>query len=118
MASISPGRRSGGADWRAILRRSFRRSAELLGGAALFVLMVFLALALVSYTQTDPSGSTASGSPVENWMGLPGAWASERLLVLCNRVADRVGQKFPDVLFGMLAFGRDGSFTIDRADQL
>ena len=82
MASISPARRSAGADWRAILRRSFRRSAELLGGAALFALMVFLALALASYTQTDPSGSTASGSPVENWMGLAGAWASERMLLL------------------------------------
>ncbi|WP_226019161.1 DNA translocase FtsK [Novosphingobium sp. FKTRR1] len=70
-----------GGDWRAILRRSFRRSAELIGGIALFVLVLFLALALVSYTQTDPSGSTASGSPVENWMGLPGAWASERLFV-------------------------------------
>ncbi|WP_225205152.1 FtsK/SpoIIIE family DNA translocase [Novosphingobium huizhouense] len=69
-------------DWRAILRRSLRRSAELIGGAALFAALVFLALALASYTQTDPSGSTASGSPVENWMGLPGAWAAERVLML------------------------------------
>jgi S-DNA-T family DNA segregation ATPase FtsK/SpoIIIE len=65
-----------------VLRRSFRRSAELIGGATLFGAMVFLALALASYTQTDPSGSTASGSPVDNWMGLPGAWAAERVLVL------------------------------------
>jgi S-DNA-T family DNA segregation ATPase FtsK/SpoIIIE len=81
--ALSPatGRRSGGGDWRAILRRSFRRSAELIGGALLFALMVFLALSLLSYTQTDPSGSTASGSPVENWMGLAGAWSSERLLM-------------------------------------
>jgi S-DNA-T family DNA segregation ATPase FtsK/SpoIIIE len=63
-----------------VLRRSFRRSAELIGGATLFGAMVFLALALASYTQTDPSGSTASGSPVDNWMGLPGAWAAERVL--------------------------------------
>ncbi|BEV02274.1 FtsK/SpoIIIE family DNA translocase [Novosphingobium olei] len=69
-------------DWRSILRRSLRRSAELIGGATLFAAMVFLALALASYTQTDPSGSTASGSPVENWMGLPGAWAAERVLML------------------------------------
>ena len=53
-----------GADWRAVLKRSFRRSFELIGGAVLLAAMVFLALALVSYTQTDPSGSTASGSPV------------------------------------------------------
>ena len=69
-------------DWRAILRRSLRRSAELIGGAALFALALFLALALVSYTQTDPSGSTASGSPVENWMGLPGAYLAERVLLV------------------------------------
>ena len=43
--------------------------------------MIALGLALVTYTQTDPSGSTASGSPVENWMGLPGAWAAERVLL-------------------------------------
>ena len=70
------------SDWRAILRRSLRRSAELIGGTVLFAALVFLALALASYTQTDPSGSTASGSPVENWMGLPGAWGAERLLML------------------------------------
>ena len=69
-------------DWRAILRRSMRRSAELIGGTLLFAVMVFLALALVSYTQTDPSGSTASGSPVENWMGLGGAWFAERVLMV------------------------------------
>jgi DNA segregation ATPase FtsK/SpoIIIE, S-DNA-T family len=77
------GRRSAkSADWRAILRRSFRRSAELIGAALLFAVMIALGLALASYTQTDPSGSTASGSPVENWMGLPGAWAAERTLML------------------------------------
>ncbi|MBF9151221.1 DNA translocase FtsK [Novosphingobium jiangmenense] len=70
-----------GADWRAVLRRSLRRSLELLGGGVLAALLVFLALSLLSYTQTDPSGSTASGSPVENWMGLAGAWASERVLL-------------------------------------
>ncbi len=82
-ALVSPagGRPAKGADWRAILRRSFRRSAELIGATALFAAMVMLALALASYTQTDPSGSTASGSPVENWMGLPGAWAAERVLL-------------------------------------
>jgi S-DNA-T family DNA segregation ATPase FtsK/SpoIIIE len=64
-----------------VLRRSFRRSFELIGGGTLFAAMVFLALALASYTQTDPSGSTASGSPVENWMGFIGAWAAERVLM-------------------------------------
>jgi S-DNA-T family DNA segregation ATPase FtsK/SpoIIIE len=82
-ALVSPagGRAAKAADWRAILRRSFRRSAELIGAALLFAAMIALTLALATYTQTDPSGSTASGSPVENWMGLPGAWAAERVLL-------------------------------------
>jgi len=82
-ALVSPtgGRAAKGADWRAILKRSFRRSAELIGAALLFAAMIALGLALATYTQTDPSGSTASGSPVENWMGLPGAWAAERVLL-------------------------------------
>ena len=82
MASrAGPSARTSGADWRAVLRRSVRRSLELIGGGLLAGAMLFLALALVSYTQTDPSGSTASGSPVENWMGLAGAWVSERVLL-------------------------------------
>jgi S-DNA-T family DNA segregation ATPase FtsK/SpoIIIE len=81
-AGSGSGGRKGQSDWRAILRRSFRRSAELIGGTLLFGALVFMVLALVSYTQTDPSGSTASGSPVENWMGLAGAWGAERLLML------------------------------------
>ena len=59
-----------------------RRTAELIGALALLVAALFVALALASYTQTDPSGSTASGSPVDNWMGLPGAWAAERVLMV------------------------------------
>ncbi len=82
MASrAGPSARTSSADWRAVLRRSVRRSFELIGGAVLAGAMLFLALALVSYTQTDPSGSTASGSPVENWMGLAGAWTAERVLL-------------------------------------
>jgi DNA segregation ATPase FtsK/SpoIIIE, S-DNA-T family len=77
------GRRAGGtADWKAVLKRSLRRSAELIGALALLGGALFIALALASYTQTDPSGSTASGSPVANWMGLSGAWAAERVLLL------------------------------------
>ncbi len=30
---------------------------------------------------------------------------TDRLLVLCNRVAERVTKKYPDVLFGVLAYG-------------
>jgi hypothetical protein len=30
---------------------------------------------------------------------------TDRLLVLCNRVAEKVSKKYPDVMFGMLAYG-------------
>ena len=56
-------------DWRAALKRAARRSAEIGGALALLGAMVFLALALVTYRQTDPSASTAAGGPVVNWMG-------------------------------------------------
>ena len=72
--------RSNRASWRVALRRSVVRAGELGGALALFGLMLFLGLALVSYHQTDPSVSTAAGGAVANWMGAPGAWAAERML--------------------------------------
>ena len=66
-------------DWRAAFRRSLRRATHMAGSGLLFALLLFLALALASYTQTDPSPSTAAdGTTIGNWMGLSGAWASER----------------------------------------
>jgi S-DNA-T family DNA segregation ATPase FtsK/SpoIIIE len=85
--AISAGQRGAKVDWRAALRRSVRRGAEIGGALALFAGMVFLALALVSYHQTDPSASTAAGGPVANWMGLPGAWVAERALFLFGCVS-------------------------------
>ncbi len=53
------------------------------GAGVLFAAMLFLGLAIASYTQTDPSASTAaSGTDVRNWMGRSGAWAAERVLYL------------------------------------
>jgi S-DNA-T family DNA segregation ATPase FtsK/SpoIIIE len=80
-------RRSSRTDWRAIFRRAVRRSSEMAGAVVLFATMIFLALALVSYHQTDPSASTAAGGEVRNWMGPVGAWASERALFLFGPVA-------------------------------
>lgn len=80
--AMSAGSRGARVDWRAVMRRALRRSAEIGGALMLFGGMVFLALALVSYHQTDPSTSTAAGGPIANWMGVPGAWASERVLFL------------------------------------
>ena len=58
------------ADWRIGLRRSIRRISQMTGAGALLLAMVFLGLALASYTQTDPSPSTAADpSQVSNWMG-------------------------------------------------
>ena len=67
-------------DWKAAFRRSLARVCQRTGSVLLFALMVFLALALVSYSQTDPSPSTAAGDVVANWMGRAGAWAAERAL--------------------------------------
>jgi len=73
--------------WRLVLRRSVRRALEL--GAALLLLgaALFLALALASYRQTDPSASTAAGGVVLNWMGLPGAFVADRALFLFGPTA-------------------------------
>ena len=67
--------------WREALRRAIRRSLEIGGGVVLLGTMIFLALALVSYHQTDPSSSTAAGGAVLNWMGTPGAWAADAALL-------------------------------------
>ncbi|WP_324697204.1 DNA translocase FtsK 4TM domain-containing protein [Novosphingobium aerophilum] len=84
---LAPGRRIAKPNWRAVMKRSLRRASELSGALALFAAMAFLALALVSYHQTDPSASTAAGGPAQNWMGSVGAWVAERALVLFGPVA-------------------------------
>jgi S-DNA-T family DNA segregation ATPase FtsK/SpoIIIE len=84
---IAPGRRIAKPDWRAILKRSLRRASELSGAVALFGCMLFLALALVSYHQTDPSTSTAAGGEVQNWMGPVGAWLADSVLIVFGPVS-------------------------------
>jgi S-DNA-T family DNA segregation ATPase FtsK/SpoIIIE len=54
----------------------------LLGGSALIVAAALLLTALASYRPTDPSLNTAAAGPVLNWMGVPGAYASDLLLSL------------------------------------
>ncbi|SMQ68771.1 DNA segregation ATPase FtsK/SpoIIIE, S-DNA-T family [Altererythrobacter xiamenensis] len=79
--AMSTRKTRGNTDWRAAFRRSMRRAAQMTGAVALFAAMIFLALALASYTQTDPSGSTAaSGNDIRNWMGASGAWAADKVL--------------------------------------
>ncbi|MFC6620800.1 DNA translocase FtsK [Novosphingobium panipatense] len=84
---IAPGRRIAKPDWRAVLKRSLRRAGELSGALVLFAAMVFLALALISYHQTDASASTAAGGDVQNWMGRTGAWTAERALFFFGPVS-------------------------------
>ncbi|MDP5103115.1 MAG: DNA translocase FtsK 4TM domain-containing protein, partial [Erythrobacter sp.] len=71
------------AEWRAGLRRSLRRLVQMTGAGVLLAAMVFLALSLVSYTQTDPSPSTAAApDDIANWMGAAGAWTADRVLLI------------------------------------
>ncbi|MDJ0641275.1 MAG: DNA translocase FtsK 4TM domain-containing protein [Erythrobacter sp.] len=81
MASRAVNTRKSTADWRAGLRRSLRRAAQMTGAGVLIAAMAFLALSLISYTQTDPSPSTAAApDQISNWMGGAGAWTADRVL--------------------------------------
>ncbi|ANU06963.1 FtsK/SpoIIIE family DNA translocase [Paraurantiacibacter namhicola] len=82
MATRVATQRKGAVDWKAAFRRSARRAMQLVGAVVLFAGVAFLALSLLSYSEADPSPSTAAGEVVANWMGRPGAWASERAYFL------------------------------------
>ena len=75
------------ARWRAAFRRSLSRSVEIAGALALWAGMIALALAMISYHQTDPSASTAAAGPAVNWLGGFGAFVAERALFLFGLVA-------------------------------
>ena len=75
------------ADWRATFRRSLTRSAQLAGAVLLFAFTAFLAIALLSYSQTDGSLSTAAGDVIDNWMGAPGAYVADFALTAFGLVS-------------------------------
>ncbi|GAA0267411.1 hypothetical protein GCM10009127_03860 [Alteraurantiacibacter aestuarii] len=75
------------ADWRAAFRRSLSRALQMSGAVILFASTAFLTLALVSFSYTDPSLSTAAGSVVDNWMGRAGAYAADGVLTLFGLVS-------------------------------
>ncbi|WP_253342341.1 DNA translocase FtsK [Sphingobium sp. OAS761] len=69
-------------EWREMLKRSLLRSGALIGALGLFLATGFLALALLSYTPSDPSMNTVAGDHVANMMQTPGAWTADFLLWL------------------------------------
>ncbi|HEY8434292.1 MAG TPA: DNA translocase FtsK 4TM domain-containing protein [Sphingomicrobium sp.] len=69
-------------DWRDALANAVRRFAVRAWGAMLILLSVAAALALATHSATDPSLSTAAGGPPANWLGKPGAYFSDALLLL------------------------------------
>ena len=69
-------------EWRDMLKRSLIRSGALIGAIALIIATLFVALALLSYTPSDPSLMTVAGAGVSNIMGAPGAWTADIMLLL------------------------------------
>jgi S-DNA-T family DNA segregation ATPase FtsK/SpoIIIE len=69
-------------DWRDRLRDGLRALTLRLGGTLLLALAVAMAIALLTHQSTDPSWNTAAGGPALNWLGTPGAYASDLLLLL------------------------------------
>lgn len=75
------------ARWRESLGQTARRSGSFLGGLALALGSVLTLLALVSYHPSDPALNTDAGGPTQNWIGAPGAWVSDFLLMLTGPLA-------------------------------
>jgi S-DNA-T family DNA segregation ATPase FtsK/SpoIIIE len=69
-------------DWREALATAVRRFVIRSWGAMLILLSIAAAIALATHNPTDPSLSTAAGGPPANWIGSPGAYFSDVLLLL------------------------------------
>jgi len=69
-------------DWREALANAVRRFAVRSWGALLVGLSLAGAVALATHSPTDPSLSAAAGGPPRNWLGSPGAYFSDALLLL------------------------------------
>ena len=76
-----------GPDWREKLRDSVRLMAVRTIGALLVAGSLALGVALATHDSIDPSLSTAAGGPPVNWVGAPGAYASDLLLMLFGPAA-------------------------------
>ena len=71
-----------GPDWRDSLKQSAKNLGRRVWGGVLLAGTLAFALAMISHDGTDPSLSTAAGGPVQNWIGAPGAYASDLALLL------------------------------------
>src|SRR3990167_5275579 len=70
------------SDWRVMMKRSLMRAGKLVGAGMLALFMLFAAIALLDYHESDPSLNTAAGGPVDNVAGLFGAGTAGLLLWL------------------------------------
>ncbi|WP_294324074.1 DNA translocase FtsK [uncultured Sphingomonas sp.] len=68
--------------WRDAMKAGAKRSGAMIGATILFVAIVVIAIALVSYSPADPSFSTAAGGPVVNKLGSGGAMLADLLLTI------------------------------------
>jgi S-DNA-T family DNA segregation ATPase FtsK/SpoIIIE len=68
--------------WRDKLGESLRGFSRRSVGALLLGLAIALAIALATHDPVDPSLSTAAAGPPSNWIGAPGAFSSDVLLML------------------------------------
>jgi S-DNA-T family DNA segregation ATPase FtsK/SpoIIIE len=66
--------------WRMRVTQAAARSGGMIAGIALIAAAIVVALALASYSRSDPAINTAAGGPVTNWAGWPGALIADALL--------------------------------------
>jgi S-DNA-T family DNA segregation ATPase FtsK/SpoIIIE len=76
-----------GPDWREKLRDSVRLMAVRTVGTLLVAGSLAIGVAFATHDSTDPSLSTAAGGPPVNWVGAPGAYSSDLLLMLFGPAA-------------------------------
>jgi len=86
-AAQRPHKRDLEPHWRDKLADSLRRFVRRSTGALLVALSIGLALALITFSSVDPSLSTAAAGPPSNWLGSPGAYSSDFLLLLFGPAA-------------------------------
>ncbi len=121
--------------WRDAMKAGAKRSGAMIGATILFLGIILIAVALLSYSPADPSFSTAAGGPVANKLGAPGALLADALLTIFGVavamllplgliVSVRLWRDVPvgpwprmvrDCLIGLLAMGTTLAFVSGEA---